>query len=369
MALTTVTVLVSLCFGQSGLLAFISGDAPSSYQLHLLHVDTGKVHPLGQGNHDAYPQWSPDGRTIAYQSKQPNGTGIRLAHVDDLRDTGLDHTFIFNYRPVWSPSGKQLAYAAQPETSPLPYIVVRDMDSGVERIWGGEQQGLITPVWLSSTDLMKALDPEDHETAQKLGLFELKAEADTHGVIAAIGLVGIPSKIRLNIFIVTLSRAVPLLPFLIPESERYVHYKVQPDHKARQIAFESNDGGDREIFVLGRRGIINVSNHPAADWNPSWSPDDNWIVFESFRSGRRGIYTVLTATANVSPVHVGKTYDCWAPEWSPDGQWIVFVSDKPGIPQLFLVRPNGEDLRQVTFGPTPALAPTWRPKATLKEKE
>ena len=116
------------------------------------------------------------------------------------------------------------------------------------------------------------------------------------------------------------------------------------------------------MFVLGRRGIINVSNHHAADWNTVWSPDDDWMAFESFRGGRRGIYRLLASTGNTSPVFTGEDFDCWAPDWSPDGEWIVCVSDMTGTPQLYVVRPDGSELKQITRGEAPALAPAWQPK-------
>jgi Tol biopolymer transport system component len=43
-------------------------------------------------------------------------------------------------------------------------------------------------------------------------------------------------------------------------------------------------------------------------------------------------------------------YDGW-PMWSPDGAWIAFSSNRTGRPnagQLYLVRADGTDLRQVT---------------------
>jgi Tol biopolymer transport system component len=53
------------------------------------------------------------------------------------------------------------------------------------------------------------------------------------------------------------------------------------------------------------------------------------------------------------------------PAWSPNGRWIAFtrsaMEDPAGVPQLWLVRPDGSDLRQVTQLAGGAHSATWSP--------
>jgi Tol biopolymer transport system component len=36
------------------------------------------------------------------------------------------------------------------------------------------------------------------------------------------------------------------------------------------------------------------------------------------------------------------------PEWSPDGEWIAFLSDRSGHVDLYVVHPDGTGLRRLT---------------------
>lgn len=51
------------------------------------------------------------------------------------------------------------------------------------------------------------------------------------------------------------------------------------------------------------------------------------------------------------------------PTYSPDGQWIAFISDRSGADNVWVMRSDGSDLRQVSFGgdDTVLASPAWTP--------
>ena len=348
----------------SGQLAFVSGTTPEDQCVCVVDIATGAVTRVGPGNRDGAPVWSPDGAWLAFPSAQPDGIGIRLVRPDGTESRALVHTHKWNQYPRWSPEGARLAYTADDGDGFHTRLMVYDMGADAESQWGGDKAALLRPAWLPNVKLLHAL-PSDLELewgGERVTLLDLLNRLKEGTTLVAVGLTGEPGKLATDIFMVTPDTAVPFPEGVLPSRGKYVEWAVEPSPKGTALAFESNDGGDREIFVLAKNGPGDVSNNRAADWNPVWSPNGQWLAFESFRGGRRGIYRVLPETARVSPVAVSSDADNWWPSWSPDGKWIAFVTTRTGDPEIFVTDMNGATIRQITNHPGIDYAPAWRPR-------
>lgn len=140
---------------------------------------------------------------------------------------------------------------------------------------------------------------------------------------------------------------------------------AQVDPELR-IAFVSNRAGNEDIWIMSQAGEAdlraNLTNNPARDWSPAWSPDGAQIVFNSDRDGRDTLYIMDADGRNVRAVFAGETFNDYDAQWSPDGNHLVFVSDRSGIGRdIYTVNPNGSDLQAVTTTNTIKGDPTWSP--------
>lgn len=101
-------------------------------------------------------------------------------------------------------------------------------------------------------------------------------------------------------------------------------------------------------------------------WNtdPAWSPDGERIAYVSTKDGETAIYVMALADGKITRLTRGGGWN-GNPTWSPDGQWIMFDSSRDGpnagARSLFIVRPDGSDLRRVTRGPDYTGQPSWAP--------
>jgi Tol biopolymer transport system component/serine/threonine protein phosphatase PrpC len=130
----------------------------------------------------------------------------------------------------------------------------------------------------------------------------------------------------------------------------------------RRIAFVSEREGNREIYVMNSDGSgqINLTNHPATDSHPSWSADGRRIAFQSDRTGNREVF-VMNADGS-GPVnvtnHPAKDED---PSWSPAGARIAFFSNRDGEPEIYVVNADGGGLTRLTFNDSGEFTPAWSP--------
>src|SRR5207247_11024943 len=73
-----------------------------------------------------------------------------------------------------------------------------------------------------------------------------------------------------------------------------------------------------------RPGSIRLTEGPAWDGDPAWSPDGQRIAFSSQRDGSTDIYVMNADGSGLRRVTAGP-FD-QQPAWSPDGARIVFTA-------------------------------------------
>ncbi|MCD6554272.1 MAG: hypothetical protein DRI52_06140 [Chloroflexi bacterium] len=146
---------------------------------------------------------------------------------------------------------------------------------------------------------------------------------------------------------------------------------------AARILVECERDGNSDIFVMQAdgSGLVNLTNHPAWDGTPAWSPDGTRIAFTSDRDGDNPqIYVMNADGSDVVRLTVSDGIDMM-PSWSPDGQKIAFVSTRPYTltleggqlmidagPEIWVMDADGGNPTRVSGGQEDqALYPAWAP--------
>ncbi|NJP05926.1 MAG: hypothetical protein HC837_10035 [Chloroflexaceae bacterium] len=110
----------------------------------------------------------------------------------------------------------------------------------------------------------------------------------------------------------------------------------------------------------------NITNHPASDGNPTWSPDGNEIAFATDRDDNFEIYAMrIDGTDSPRNLTRNPAKDVF-PDWSPDptNPQIVFRSTRNGLNQLFLFDLETNALRRLTSSNANDDQPSWSPDAS-----
>lgn len=134
--------------------------------------------------------------------------------------------------------------------------------------------------------------------------------------------------------------------------------EVSPD--GRRIAFTRAEGEATEIWLMGRDG---ASPHRivASGWDPSWSPDGQRILFAASFPG----YGVQLGSARLDGSDLQRLTNLpnlrGRNDWSADGLWLITYSGLPWKRELFLMKADGSNPRQLTPSGGNSQGPSFSP--------
>jgi TolB protein len=137
------------------------------------------------------------------------------------------------------------------------------------------------------------------------------------------------------------------------------------DGQSILMSLQSDDGRNSNIFGmdLQSRQLRQLTNTPAINTAPCYSPDGRKIVFESDRGGAQQIYIMNADGSDQARISFGEgRYS--TPVWSPDGRYIAFTRQNGGKFSIGVMEPDGSNERILTEGYHNE-GPTWSPNSRV----
>ena len=125
-----------------------------------------------------------------------------------------------------------------------------------------------------------------------------------------------------------------------------------------KIVFASFRDGNREIYLMNPDGSqqVNITNHPAEDVYPVWSPTGEHILFVSDRDGVRDLYLMGADGGNVRKIFRKSAHRAH-PTWSPDGKRIAYEQLDGAAWFIYTAEITGKQEQQIAVGRSPSWSP------------
>lgn len=272
--------------GLGGRIVFTCTRADLMQLCMVLPTGKGGVARLtGETAHDFYPTFSPDGKAMVFASNRAGNYDLYIKVFDGDTLTQLTTGVGEVASASFSPDGKMITFSTSKDGKPSLWTVDRNADHML-MLYEAEGGNIASPVW----------SPNGKSIAFVMSSLQNPEAYDAY----------------------------------IYDTETKKIASVTQGHL-------SNTGGSVD-----------------------WSPDGRFLLLFAGEVGKNEIYRFELISGEIVQLTTDGTNN-WAPSYSPDGQWIVFNSMRatPGTANIFIMRPDGSDIRQLTNDTEADWQPRW----------
>lgn len=251
---------------------------------------------------DDYPDVSPDGATILFQSNRSGTWQLWRIARDNSGLAQLTNDKFNRRQPAWSPDGKLVAYSSD-----------QGLADGKRAIWLMSAPG---SRGTASRKLSSGAGQDVHPKWLPDGrglVFNRIAADGKQADVYVVDLHGQEHKIQLGPGLNTYAS--------IDRSGSALVYRGTTEEAGSSGSFENSD-----IFVAAVDGSNKrrITDHPAFDGWPAISPDGTTIAFGSRRGGDQfRLYLMPLLGGNIREVVAPAGYHYTQPAWTPDGKTLI----------------------------------------------
>ncbi len=260
-----------------------SAGSQPSFEIAILNLSTWEERRFHAGGSSSYPQPSPDGRWIVFQSDRDGDFEIYIANRLGGQLRQLTHNSVWDRLPAWSPDGEWIVYSSDSRED-------QTFDLYRMRPTGEERQPVFSDGWRNSharysptgsSIVFTAGERVRDASSWELRLLDLESRTST---------------------LLTANDIRDASPAFSPDGGRILF--VTTIDGARALASMNLQGGDRAVVYTG----------PGNVWAASYSPDGQFLVVTATLDGEDQLFLMDAAGGNVQQITTtGGAYASWMP--------------------------------------------------------
>ena len=257
---------------------------------------------------DSYPAISPDGTTLAFHSNRSGSVALYLADIDGSNVRLFLDKIEDPVTPDWSPDGTMIAFAGTVDGQSDVFVVSIDGRNPVRLTTDPGDDS--HPHWSADGRIIfnsprKTPDRNADWSDQWHDVYSMRPDGT-------------------DIIQHTECKTVCTFPTPSPDGKRLTYRKVIDGPAISWDQSESTRNSEVFVSDIDGSNERNISNSPAFDGWPVWTPDSNYVVFASNRKGRPYDSQIFAVDPDDGIIFT-LTDDEWShaqPTLSPDGKTV-----------------------------------------------